>query len=187
MSETEVQGPTEAKMNQALGWLRSHLVNHAEITFRQILAAEPGNLTAQRLHGIALFKLGRRDEGIAAIAAAAEQDSGNARAWADLAVALRDAGRTEAAEQAFARALAAQAPNPATRPLESQAFCSELGQHEFKLIDYPYRAEVRYGAGRPAHAGLASLIGEGRARYHDRLTEWGRIQPDFADIPLGGT
>lgn len=186
MSESATPSPTEAKLNQALGWLRSHLVNHAEITLREVLAAQPGNLTAQRLHGIALFKLGRRDEGIAAIAAAAEQESGNARAWADLAVALRDTGRAEAAEQAYARALAAQAPNLSAPPLETQVFCTELGSHDFKLVDYPYRAEIRYGAGRPAHPELASLIGSGRQRYRDLLTEWAALQPDFADVPLGG-
>ncbi|HEX3365440.1 class I SAM-dependent methyltransferase [Phenylobacterium sp.] len=162
------------------------MVNHAEITLREVLAAQPGNLTARRLHGIALFKLGRRDEGIAAIATAAEQDGGNARAWADLAVALRDAGRAEAAEEAYARALAAQPPNFSAPPLGAQVFCTELGSHDFKLVDYPYRAEIRYGAGRPAHPELAGIIGEGRQRYHDLLTGWGPLQPDFADVPLGG-
>jgi len=174
-------------LNQAIGWLRSHLVNHAEIRLRELLAVEPGHLTAQRLHGIALFKLGRRDEGIAVIAAAAEKDSSNARAWADLAVALRDAGRAEAAEQAYARALGAQAPNLSAPPLGGQAFSSEIGWYDFKLVDYSYRAEVRYGAGRPAHPELAEVIGAGRQRYRDQLTGWAPLQADFADVPLGGT
>jgi tetratricopeptide (TPR) repeat protein len=187
MSEVNSNSATKAKMDLAIGWLQSHLVNHAEITLREVLAAEPDNASARRLHGIALFKLGRRDEGIAAIAAAAETEGGNARAWADLAVALRDAGRPEAAQEAYARALAAQAPARTARVLETQVFCTELGVHEFKLADYPYRAEVRYGAGRPVHPELASLIGEGRDRYRDRLTEWGALQADFADVPLSGT
>jgi Methyltransferase domain len=187
MSEVDLKAPTAAKMDLAIGWLRSHLVNHAEITLRQVLAAEPGNTTARRLHGIALFKLGRRDEAIAAIASAAEEESGNARAWADLAVALRDAGQLDAARQTYARALAIQSPAPAARALETQVFCTELGLHEFKLVDYPYRSTVRYGAGLPAHPELARLIGEGRERYRDRLTEWGVLQPDFADVSLPGT
>ena len=71
MPDADPPTPHEARMRQGLAWLQDHLLNHAEFTFRQVLAAEPGNARARRLHGIALFKLGRRDEGIAALAAAA--------------------------------------------------------------------------------------------------------------------
>ena len=143
MSDADPPSSHDAKMRQGLGWLQDHLLNHAEITFRQVLAAEPGNARARRLHGIALFKLGRRDEGIAALAAAAEVEADNPRAWADLAVALRDAGRAEAADQAYARALAAQTPGASAPPLAGQVFFTELARHDFKFVDYDYRAEVR--------------------------------------------
>jgi Flp pilus assembly protein TadD len=81
LSEAAVPRPTEAKLNQALGCLRSHLVNPAEISLREVLAAQPGDLTAQQPHGIALFKLGRRGQGIAAIAAAVELDLSGASFW----------------------------------------------------------------------------------------------------------
>ncbi|WP_293372737.1 class I SAM-dependent methyltransferase [Phenylobacterium sp.] len=180
-------GPNEAKIRRGLGWLQDHLLNHAEITFREVLAREPDNATVRRLHGIALYKLGRREAGVAAIASGAEQEASNPRAWADLAVALRDAGRAAEAETAYARAVASQPPGASAPPLSAQVFCTELAVHDFKLIDYDYRAEIRYGAGRPAHPELAALIGAGRDRYAAFLAELGALQGDFADVPMGGT
>ena len=186
MSDTSIPDPLDAKMARAASWLRSHLLNHAEITFREVLAADPDRPGARRLHGVALYKLGRRDEGIAAIAAGAERE-GSARAWADLAVALRDAGQAEAADGAYARALAAQPPGAARPPLARVGFASEAAKHEFKIVDYDYKAEIRYGAGRPAHPELLSLIDGGRERYRAFLTTLGDLQADFAEIPLGGS
>jgi hypothetical protein len=187
MSDTPAQTPLDAKMNKAVGWLQSHLLNHAEISLREVLAEDPHRLSARRMLGIALYKLGRRDEGIAALQAGAAEEPGNPRAWADLAVALRDSGQADAAAEAYAKALAAQSPNASAPPLGDLVFCIEQGIHDFTMVDYPYRARVRYGAGKPAHPELAALIGEGRERYRSRLTAWAPMQPDFADVPLGGT
>jgi tetratricopeptide (TPR) repeat protein len=186
---SDPNGPDSPKalLRQATAWLQDHLLNHAEITLRRVLAAEPANSQAMRLHGIALFQLGRRDEGITAIRAGAEREPGNPRAWADLAVALRDAGQPKAAEDAYAKAMAAQTPDVAAPPLAAQVFCTELARHDFTIVDYPYRAEIRWGAGKPAHPELATLIGAGRARYAAFLDELSAIQPDFADIPAGGS
>jgi len=179
---SEPADPQAAKLRQGLAWLQDHLLNHAEETLAEVLQAAPGHPQAQRLHGIALYKLGRRAEGIAQIAAGAAASPDNARAWADLAVALRDDGRAEAAGQAYAQALAAQGEGVAAPPLAELTFCTERAQHEFKVVDYPYRAEIRYGAGRPAHPELAAIIGAGRERYRAFLTELGALQPDFADV-----
>jgi hypothetical protein len=187
MSEPAPESQWEAKLRQGLAWLQDHLLNHAEITFREVLAANPQNVRARRLHGIALFQLGRREDGIAALRAAAERDSANARAWADLAVALRDAGQAQAAQDAYARALAGHTGDAAARPLASQVFCTELASYDFKLVDYPYRAEIRYGAGHPPHPELAALIGAGRERYAGLLSAWAPLQSDFTDVPMGGT
>ena len=178
--------PNEATVQQAVSWLRNNFLNHAESALRGVLAAAPEHLLARRLHGIALYKLGRRDDGIAVLAQAATQEGGNARAWADLAVALRDDGRAEAADQAYAQALKAQSSDVPAPPLTAQAFCTELGRHEFKVVDYPYRAEVRYGAGRPAHPELLAQIGHDRERYRTFLSTLAEIQPDFAQLPLEG-
>ncbi|HEX2815538.1 MAG TPA: class I SAM-dependent methyltransferase [Phenylobacterium sp.] len=178
--------PHDAPVRQSVFWLRNNFLNQAEETLRAVLAEAPGHTHARRFHGIALFQLGRRDEGIADLAAAAVQDSGNPRAWSDLSVALRDAGRVEAADKAYAQALAAQSAGIIAPPLAEQAFCTELGQHEFKVVDYSYKAEIRYGAGRPAHPELLDLIGQGRERYSAFLTGLGEIQADFAQVPMKG-
>ena len=178
--------PHAAPVQQGIFWLQSNFLNQAEQILRGVLAEAPDHAKARRLHGIALFKLGRLEEGIADLSAAAEQEGPNPRAWADLAVALRDLGRTEAADQAYARALAAQPAEIGAPPLARQAFCTELGRHDFTVVDYPYRAEVRYGAGRPAHPELLDLVGRGRDRYTAFLTSLGEIQADFAQLPLEG-
>ena len=178
----------EALYQRALAWLRDGLVNHAEITFRRVLAQRPDDAPALRLHGIALYKLGRTDEGLAEIGAAAEREGRDARAWADLAVALRDAGRAAEADAAYAKAAAAQSAGaPVPPPLAAQVFCTDVGRYDFKIGDYPYHAEIRYGAGRPAHRELADLIGAGRQRYAAFLDQAADLRPDFADVPLGGT
>jgi tetratricopeptide (TPR) repeat protein len=187
MSEATDPDSPQALLRQATAWLQDHLLNHAEITLRRVLAAEPANSQALRLHGIALFQLGRREEGLAALQAAAEAEPGNPRALADLAVALRDAGRAKPAEAAYAKALAAQSPGAVAPPLSAQVFCTELARHDFTIVDYPYRAEIRWGAGKPPHPELAALIGAGRDRYAAQLDAFGALQPDFADVPLGGT
>lgn len=176
----------EAEVARGFGFLRSNLLNHAELQLNQVLARWPDHRTALRLHGVAVYKLGRRDEGIAEIARACEAPDASPRAWGDLAVALRDVGRLEEAEAAFAKGLAAQPPQVRTPPLATQVFCSEAGRHSFKVVDYDYRAEIRYGAGRPDHPELAALIGAGRDRYARFLDEAAALQPDFDDVPPGG-
>jgi len=186
MADTAETDPHEAQVRQGVFWLRSHFVTQAERALRAVVEAAPGHVMARRLHGIALCKLGRRSEGIAAIAAGAVADAANPRAWADLAVALRDDGQPQPAQQAYDRACAVQSPGIAAPPLAEQAFCTDLGRHDFKILDYPYRAEVRYGAGRPAHPELLELIGQGRGRYGEFLAGLGEIQADFAALPLDG-
>jgi hypothetical protein len=187
MSDPNGPDSPQALLRQATAWLQDHLLNHAEITLRRVLAAEPANSRARRLHGIALFGLGRREEGIAAIRAGAEAEPGNPRAWADLAVALRDAGQPQAADAAYATALTAQTPGLAAPPLATQVFSPELARHEFRIVDYPYSAEIRWGAGRPAHPELAALIDAGRPRYAAFLDQLAALQGDFAEVPMGGT
>jgi hypothetical protein len=180
--------PVETQVRQGLAWLRANLLNHADQALGQALAVQPDHRVARRLRGIVAFRLGRRDEGLADLTAAAQADAGNPRAWSDLAVALRDAGRQADAEAAYGRALASQTADAAggAPPLEAQVFCTELGQHTVKVVDYPYTAEIRYGAGRPAHPELAAIIGAGRDPYQAFLTRLGDLHEGFAAIPLGG-
>ena len=187
MSDFPAESSLDLKMRRGLGWLQAHLLNHAEITLRDVLEEDPAWPMARRMHGIALFKLGRREEGIAALEAGAVEEAANPRAWADLAVALRDSGQVEAAGTAYARALAAQSSNTAAPPLDDLVFSVELGFHDFTLVDYPYRAHVRYGAGKPAHPELTALIGANREAYRAVLDLWAPLHADFADVPRGGT
>ena len=187
MPEGGLTEADQALLQQGLGWLRDHLLNHAEISFRRVLANAPDHAQARRLHGIALYKLGRRREGIEAIAAGTEREASSARAWADLAVALRDDGQADAAGAAYARALAAQSSAAVAPSLADLVFCTEAGVHDFKIVDYPYRAEIRYGAGRPPHPELERLIGQGRERYRAFLDGLADLQPDFDDVAMGGT
>ena len=188
MLQNPFAGPHEAKLRQALAWLQEHLLNHAEISLGEVLAIDPGHALARRMRGVALFKLGRTDEAIADLTAAADAEPTSPRTWSDLAVALRDAGRHEQAQAAYARGLAAQsaAAGPAP-PLERQVFSSETGRHDFQVVDYPYSAEIRHGAGRPSHPQLAALIGAGRDRHAALIDDLAALQPDFAQVPWGGT
>jgi len=180
--------PVEAKIAQAAGWLRDNLLNHADIALGEVLRTSPDHALARRLRAIAAFRLGRIEEGLTGLQAAAHSEPANPRAWADLAVALREAGRQQDAEVAYGRAASAQGPNVGPPPpLESQVFCTELARHDFTIVDYPYSSEIRYGAGRPAHPELTALIGAGRETYSDLIASLGDLQADFATIPLGGT
>jgi hypothetical protein len=162
--------------------LKEHLLNHAELLFRRALATAPGEPTATRLLGITLYKMGRIDEGMALLRRAAEQPLAAPGVWSDLATALQRQGDADGAAQAFARTTG----RPDAGPPADLSFSSERAVHEFKVVDYPYRSIVRYGAGRPPHRELDQLIGAGRDRYRTFLSDMGQIQADFAKVPLGG-
>ncbi|MBL8553908.1 MAG: class I SAM-dependent methyltransferase [Phenylobacterium sp.] len=168
--------------------LRSHLLNLAELIFLSVLETEPENPTALRLLGVTRCKLGRSGEGAALLRAAAERAPGVEAIWSDLAAALRDHGDPAAAAEAYDRAVALRDPAASPPfPLDALAFAHERATHAFEAFDYPYAATIRYGAGRPAHPGLAAIVGAGRERYAMLLRELGGLQADLAAIPLGGT
>jgi hypothetical protein len=179
-----------ARIDLGVARLQEHLLNHAELIFLGVLAEAPDNVLVQRLLGVTLFKLGRRDEGVAKLVVAAEAEPANPRGWSDLAVALRDAGHAEAADLAYRRAASAWTASGgegSILPLAGQAFGSDLARYDFTLVDYGYRAEARYGGGRPPHPELDALIGAGRARYGEIIAALGEMQSDFAQLPLGGS
>lgn len=159
--------------------LREHLLNHAELLFRRVLETSPEHSVAARLLGVTLFKMDRRSEALDLLRRAAAADS-SPEAWRDLACALQRNDEAQAAGEAYAH-IADDRPLP-----PDLAFTSERAVHEFKVVDYPYRSVVRYGAGRPAHPQLAAQIGAGRERYAALIDAMGGLQPDFAEIPLGG-
>lgn len=165
--------------------LAENMLNHAEMIFRRVIEAEPGQPRATHLLGVTLCKLGRGGEGIALLSASTDNHPGAAVVWSDLAVALRDAGQADRATAAYARAVALN-PDAAWRPLAEQPFAFELVHHDFKVIDYPYRAQIRQGAGRPAHPELDALIGAGRDRYKAMISELADMNHYYAAVPVGG-
>ncbi|MBA4010579.1 MAG: class I SAM-dependent methyltransferase [Phenylobacterium sp.] len=162
--------------------LREHFLHHAEQIFRQMLAETPDHPHAQRFLGVTLFKLGRRDEGVELLRQATADPDTPPKAWGDLAAALHRMGASDEAAEAYGRAV----HGPPTTPPADIAFATERGVHEFKLSDYPYRATVRYGAGRPPHSRLFELIDAQRETYARQLAAVAEIQADFADIAWNG-
>lgn len=183
MSMTQSAPPQPERLLQVgILRLREHFLHHAELIFRQMLAEAPGHRQAQRYLGVTLFKLGRRNEGLDLLRQATSDPESSPTAWADLAAALHRVGAEQEAAEAYGRA---QQGPPASPPADI-AFATERAVHEFKLADYPYRATVRYGAGRPPHPQLHKIIEQGRQTYAEQLAAVAEIQADFADIPWGG-
>lgn len=178
---------TEEKLLIGFDRLRCNLLNLAELIFMDVLAGEPENATALRLLGVTRCKLGRGDDGLALLRAAADRGSGLEVIWNDLAVALRDAGEPDA-EAARTRAVALRDPKAAPLALlDGLVFASERAVHPFELVDYRYTATIRHGGGRPPHPELAAILEAGRDRYADFIEEVGALQADLAQIPLGGS
>ena len=153
---------TRKTFEQGVAWIRDHLLNHAELSLRRVLRDAPGHAQTQRHLGIALSKLGRRDEGLALLRAAAAAEPEDAGVRADLAAALAD-------------------------PAAGATFSTDHVDHSFRVVDYAYRSTVRYGAGRPSHPDLMRIIEGGRQRYEGVIDSLGRMQAEFATVGMGGT
>lgn len=169
--------------------LRENMLNLAELIFERALTRAPDHPMALRLLGVTRHKLGDSQAAIGHLRAATAQEPQVQVGWWDLAVVLRDLGEAQAAAEAHARALGLQGADPegvALPPLASLTLSTDRGAHAFTMVDYPYTATIRYGAGRPSHPELAARIGQGRDGYAALLSELGELQPDFAEIPLGG-
>ena len=160
MAETAPQ-KLERLLQLGILRLREHFLHHAEQIFRQMLAETPNHPHAQRFLGVTLFKLGRRDEGVELLRQATADPDTPPKAWGDLAAALHRMGAVDEAPEAYGRAM----HGPPTAPPADIAYATERAVHDFKLSDYPYRAIVRYGAGRPSHPRLLELLDAGRESY----------------------
>ena len=149
-----------------LARLREGWMNQPEAIFRRVLAADPDNATALHLLGIAVCKLGRKDEGAALMRRALALQPDLKGAQFDLDLALR-----------------AAPPHG-----DTQGYSVDRGRYfDFELVDYKYRARVRYGAGRGPHPGLTELIGAGRDRYAAFIQDMARFYDEFAATPVEGS
>ena len=182
-----MEATNEDKLRIGFDRLRCNLLNLAELIFLDVLASAPDDPMALRLLGVTRCKLGRVQEGMAWLRAASERGPTVEVVWSDLAVAQRDAA-DPGAEDARARAVALRDPQaPPLPPLADLTFSSERAVHPFELVDYRYTATMRHGAGRPPHPELTAILEAGRGRYAGLIAEMGALQPDFAQVPLGGT
>lgn len=169
--------------------LRENMLNLAELIFERVLTKAPTHPVALRLLGVTLHKLGETQAGIHRLRDSTRLAPDVQLGWWDLAVVLRDAGQVGAARQALQVARDLLGRDSAARPLpalEQLTLANDHADARMTLVDYPYRASIRYGAGLPPHPELNAIIGKGRPRYGAFLSELGEIQSDLAQIPLGG-
>lgn len=152
---------TRKTFDQGVAWIRDHLLNHAELSLRRVLREAPDHTPTKRYLGIALAKLGRRAEAVVMLRAAALAEPEDASIRADLVAA--NAG-----------------------PGEAVTFSTDHAEREFRVVDYPYRSTIRYGAGKLSHPGLTRIIEAGRSRYEAVIDALGDMQAEFDAVPLGG-
>jgi hypothetical protein len=155
--QSDLPEPLQKHFRQSIDWIRDHLLNHAELNLRQILAAAPGHAPSQRFLGIVLVKLGQVESGVAMLRAATASSPGDEGIRSDLSVALGEVG----------------APS---------FFSTDDLTYEFKFVDYPYRSTIRHGSGRPSHPELEAIIESGRTRYETVIDALGEMKSDFADV-----
>lgn len=163
-------------------WLKYHLLNHAEISFRRILNATPDHYASRHLWGVTLVRLGRHEEGLAAIRQALRGEPENRTMYRDLAAALQLDGQHEMAQAAWDRT----GPNAGPIP-DPLVFSYEQGEFKFTSVDYDYRSIVRYGEGKPPHPELTAMLEKQRPAFSAFLDEIAEITADFADVPMYGT
>lgn len=130
----EAVRPPEAEpyLDLGKGLLQLGRYEEAERTLRFVLERHGATARAEEWRGIALYRLGRVEEAIAALRRVVEKDPGRtADAWHNLGVTLKGAGREEEALACLEKAVAA-------RPVMAPAWY-QLGQ-------------VQLGLGRPDDA-----------------------------------
>ena len=90
-----------ATFEQALGHLQSGRLREAEAIYREILKADPENVDALHLLGVAVFQAGRGDEAAGFIERSLHQNPGNADALNNLGQVYEFLNRTDDAIDAY--------------------------------------------------------------------------------------
>jgi len=178
------RGLTVASTRVAEGWL-----DQAEEVLRNLLAAHPSDAAVHRLLGVVAFKLGRVAEGISLLHRSTELGPATFSHWSDLGVAYRLSGEPKASQAAFLRAAAT--PDAATMwnahiPTEVRTFSTDDGFHRFKVGDYQYEAQQRYGGHRAPHPDLLMTVEAGRNSYRETIADIGKHLERFSKLPLSG-
>jgi len=94
-----------ATFEQALGHLQSGRLREAEAIYREILKADPENVDALHLLGVAVFQAGRGDEAAGFIERSLHQNPGNADALNNLGQVYEFLNRTDDAIDAYRKAV----------------------------------------------------------------------------------
>lgn len=101
-----LQGPAaDADVAEILGLLTRGYVRSAAERAASLLKAQPEHAEAQRLYGVALFRLNERESAVAALGRAVELAPDSAAATWGLVEALHAAGRTAEAERRLQKLL----------------------------------------------------------------------------------
>jgi hypothetical protein len=176
----------EKELSSGVGRLREHWLNHAELSFRRVLAEDPSHGGAKHYLGITLFLMRQPEAGIALLREAALADSDVVTRRVDLAAALRSIGRSAESDAEWAEALARE-PQLAKAPAWARTeFSIERNRHEQKLFDYTYCPEPRHGRGRGAHPELLALLAERQPVYREHLGAFADARALFEGIPAEG-
>ena len=86
-------------------------VRDAEIAYRNILTAEPGNTECLHMLGVAVSQIGRHEEGINLLREAVEREPDNSEFHSNLGEALRLSHNADEATAAFRKAIEVDADN----------------------------------------------------------------------------
>ncbi len=95
----------KATLEQALGHLQSGRLREAEAIYREILKADPENVDALHLLGVAVFQAGRGDEAAGFIERSLDLNPGNADALNNLGQVYEYLDRTDDAIDAYRKAV----------------------------------------------------------------------------------
>ena len=85
----------------------------AEMAAAELRARFPGDAEYARMHGLALFQLGRKDEALAALKRATELAPGQVDAFCNLATVMVESGQANAAIELLRNTLKKSPGNPA--------------------------------------------------------------------------
>ena len=189
MTDRAATTSIENAIREGLGRLRERMYNLAELVLLDAQKQAPQDPRVLHLLGIACHKLRHTEVALTHLRSAAAADDRQV-VWWDLAVVLRDTGDMAGAQSAYDKALSLIGVDPqavALSPLAILPPSTDRISYPFRIVDYPYRAVIRYGAGRPPHPELADIIGAGREMYLDFLAPLTDVQADLALIPRLGS
>jgi hypothetical protein len=108
LKQTQQVSPSALRtlvLERGLARLLENWLHHADADLQQVLRRDPNHPAALHFLGLTKFKLGQSDDAIGLIRRALAIEPRRVLAWLDLAVALRNTGRSAAALNAYRQAI----------------------------------------------------------------------------------